>query len=175
MNTEAMVNGQIVEIVERKGGWTTIIDHTGTQRKVRNGQIQEMPSASKMTKEEVEKVEYNMEEALVEERGEEPKKATEKRESKRDLPEGWHTIGKTPFDLSKYMVNSEVRTASGRPSVDAGDRVATNLRGKGLDEVYEIAAQVLEESAASLQSRYEHLNPGMQRMNLGNRIRAAMK
>jgi len=175
MNTEAMVNGQIVEIVTRKGGWTTIIDQTGSLRKVRNGQIEELPSASKMTEEEVKKVEYSMEEALAEERGEEPTKAIKKRESKRDLPEGWHMIGKTPFDLSKYRTSTDIRTASGRPSIDVGDRAAALLRGKSLDEVYEIAGEVLEEAISDLRARYEHLNPGMQRMNLGNRIRATMK
>lgn len=175
MNTEAMVNGQIVEIVERKGGWTTIIDHTGTQRKVRNGQIQEMPNAGTMTQEQVEKVEkveYSMAEALAEEAA---TKVTEKNESTRDLPEGWHRIGRTKFDLSKYVTSPEIRTASGRPSIDVGDRAAALLRGKSLEEVYEIAGEVLQESISELQSRYEHLNPGMQRMCLGNRIRAVMK
>lgn len=80
----------------------------------------------------------------------------------------------------KYQVHEE-RTASGRKSQDSGDAVAAHLRGRDLEEVYTLAAHIMTAteaepvSAGELKLRYEHLNPGMQRMNLGNRIRAALK
>ena len=38
-----------------------------------------------------------------------------------------------------------------------------------------MTAEKLEVSKDSLVAKYEHLNVGMQRMNLGNRLRKAMK
>jgi len=80
----------------------------------------------------------------------------------------------------KYKVYEE-RTASGRKCQDSGDPVAAALRGKDLDEVYDLTARVLSQSGEDaigpqgLKEKYGHLNVGMQRMNLGNRIRRALK
>lgn len=168
---EAIYNESIVEIVTKKGGWSTIIDAKGNQKKVRNGELKPigewkqegakgMESATTAPSVE-EKTEYSLAEAMAEDAGE-----------IRKLPAGWHRIGKTEFDLSKYQSFRSVRTASGRPSIDVADQVATLLRGKSLEEVREIGAKVLQgETAESLRIKYEHLNPGMQRMNIGNRIR----
>lgn len=52
------------------------------------------------------------------------------------------------------------------------DEVAMSLQGLTLDEVYAIAAPALGSSEADLRAKYGHLNPGMQRMNLGNRMRS---
>lgn len=73
-------------------------------------------------------------------------------------------------DISKY---ERTKTASGNASLDSGDSVAKKLRGVELADVYKQAAKVLGEPIATLKSRYAHLNVGMQRMNLGNRIRGA--
>jgi colicin import membrane protein len=72
-------------------------------------------------------------------------------------------------------VSQDIRTASGRRAVDSDDAVARELRGMELADVYERAAQELDVSVASLHKLYDHLNAGMQRMNLGNRIRGAIK
>ena len=66
-------------------------------------------------------------------------------------------------------------SASGKKSKDNADEVATMLRGKTLDEVYEIAESWLIISADDLKARYAHLNAGQQRMNVGNRLRAYIK
>lgn len=85
------------------------------------------------------------------------------------------TLGKTvPADLSRYSVNKEVKTAGGHASVDIGDALATRLRGMALDAVYKEAAKTLKVSETDLRAKYLHLNPGMQRMNLGNRMRAEL-
>lgn len=72
-----------------------------------------------------------------------------------------------------YHKDTEHKTAGGHASVDCNDPTAEKLRGKDLDAVYAIAAKTLKEPEADLRKRYKHLNVGMQRMNLGNRIRAA--
>lgn len=66
-------------------------------------------------------------------------------------------------------------SASGKKSKDNADEVAIMLRGKTLDEVYEIAESWLIISADDLKARYAHLNAGQQRMNVGNRLRACIK
>ena len=65
--------------------------------------------------------------------------------------------------------------ASGRASVDNGDETAQLLRGKELDEVYIIASEITEMSISELKGLYQHLNPGHQRMCLGNRIRGILR
>jgi hypothetical protein len=58
---------------------------------------------------------------------------------------------------------------------DIGDQVAEALRGKDLEQAYKIAAKWLGAGVNELKSKYGHLNPGQQRMNLGNRMRRAKK
>jgi len=59
-----------------------------------------------------------------------------------------------------------------RPPAGAHDEVADALSGLTLDEMYEHAARGLGSTVEELRSRYGHLNKGMQRMNLGNRLRS---
>lgn len=66
------------------------------------------------------------------------------------------------------------KSASGSVSKHSGDIVATLLVGLTLAETYEIASECLDTEVSELQAKYEHLNEGMQRMNLGNRIRGAV-
>lgn len=75
-----------------------------------------------------------------------------------------------------YHRDKEKKTAGGNASIDNNDEVAKKLRGKPLDEVYAAAAKALapDETVNSLKARYKHLNEGMQRMNLGNRLRGAL-
>jgi len=73
-------------------------------------------------------------------------------------------------------------TASGGKSLHNDDIVARGLAGLNLDALYEIAAKFLAfplkvkgktvDTIANLADVYDSLNVGMQRMNLGNRIRA---
>lgn len=73
-----------------------------------------------------------------------------------------------------YHRTKEQKTASGNASVDCGDQVAAKLRGMDLTAVYSLAAKTLDITVKELQAKYGHLNTGMQRMNLGNRIRGAV-
>jgi hypothetical protein len=66
------------------------------------------------------------------------------------------------------------RTATGGKSMHNGDVVATGLAGRTLDQVYEMASEMLDTEESELREKYAHLNVGQQRMNLGNRIRGAV-
>lgn len=85
-------------------------------------------------------------------------------------------IGNRRYDCSRYIrkVGGKTNVSnSGNATMDNGDALAKTLRGLALEDVYAEAAKVLGESQAALKAKYAHLNPGMQRMNLGNRMRAA--
>lgn len=71
---------------------------------------------------------------------------------------------------AEYEVN---KGDDGRRLIDNGDDVAVQLRGMDLDDVYSTVAKALGCTEKELRERYQHLNPGMQRMNLGNRLRGA--
>ncbi len=62
-----------------------------------------------------------------------------------------------------------------KKSYDNGDEIAQFLRSRALIDVYVAAACLLREDVVLLRQRYAHLNPGQQRMNLGNRIRGAAR
>lgn len=81
-------------------------------------------------------------------------------------------VGGTEFDLSDYVA---VKSANGNSSLDSGDSVAKKLRGMDLEAVYKEYARVVgKDEAAAMRKRYANLNVGMQRMNLGNRMRAVL-
>lgn len=81
------------------------------------------------------------------------------------VPEGYR---------ERCVVDKENKTASGNVSVHCGDELAVFLRGKSLEQVFEIAARAFG-TGNGLKAKYAHLNVGQQRMNVGNRIRAAIK
>lgn len=76
-------------------------------------------------------------------------------------------------DLSHY-VKGAAKTASGNKTHDSGDEVAAKYRGLSIDLVYADAAKVLGVPVNELLNKYSKLNVGMQRMNLGNRVRAKL-
>ena len=71
--------------------------------------------------------------------------------------------------LPKYQA---YKRTDGKTSLDNGDGVASTLRNFALEAVYKVTAKEIGESVEALKAKYGHLNPGMQRMNLGNRLRA---
>lgn len=77
-------------------------------------------------------------------------------------------------DLEHYVIH-ESTTATGRRHLDIDDDVATKLREMDLSGIYKYAASVLEVTQKELLEKYQNLNPGMQRMNLGNRVRAVFR
>lgn len=77
----------------------------------------------------------------------------------------------------RYDCRSYVKTISpnGNFTMHNGDGVALQLDAKTLDEVYKTAAKALGVPESELRARYAHLNVGMQRMNLGNRMRGVAR
>jgi hypothetical protein len=69
-------------------------------------------------------------------------------------------------DKEKYV---STKSASGKKSQRRDDAVAEALDGLTVDGVYKVADKILEED---FRTKYGHLNVGMQRMNVGNRLRA---
>ncbi len=65
--------------------------------------------------------------------------------------------------------------ASGKKSLSNGDAVAKALEGINAQEVLLMAESLLGLPSGTLQAQYARLNPGQQRMNAGNRLRAAVK
>jgi hypothetical protein len=79
-----------------------------------------------------------------------------------------------PREVAKaYHRDTKKKTVNGNPSIDNNDKIAQRLRGQTLDTVYELCAKACEVTVKDLKAKYGHLNLGMQRMNLGNKIRAA--
>lgn len=74
--------------------------------------------------------------------------------------------------MQKY---ERVKLPNGHVSYDSGDEVAEMLRGKELDLVYDIVSEKLGVSVEELRQKYSNLNAGMQRMVLGNRLRAFLR
>lgn len=74
--------------------------------------------------------------------------------------------------VKKYI---ETKAASGKKSLDSGDDVAKALRGMELEEVYKEVGKKLGMTVRQLKLKYGRLNPGMQRMNLGNRMRKVLR
>ena len=71
-------------------------------------------------------------------------------------------------------VERKVRAKAGVK--DVGDPVAVKLRScKDLPATYKVASKYLRVPVTELVAKYEHLNPGGQRMNLGNRMRNQFK
>lgn len=67
-------------------------------------------------------------------------------------------------------------TATGNKSLSNGDDLATLLEGKSPKEICELADRFTpNKDGQPHMERYKKLNPGQQRMNAGNKLRAAWK
>jgi hypothetical protein len=68
----------------------------------------------------------------------------------------------------KYAKDNAVKTESGAASVSCGDNVAEALKGLNLAQLASVAQ---ENGLTDKWEGWSHLNPGMRRMNLGNKLR----
>lgn len=168
MSSSAIIKstGQKVSIISVNGGWTTIIDEMGSEFKVRNGALEQWmetvhnnliaESNFEVEKEECDDPDHNdVKEDFIDD-----KPAKNRIRHVKDATYN-------PENMRKLT------SSNGNLSYDCGDQLARRLEGKSLQEVYDIASAELGIPQADLMKKYEHLNAGMQRMNLGNRIRAA--
>jgi len=74
-------------------------------------------------------------------------------------------------DLEKY-VNGV--SGSGKKTKNCGDAIAEALDGFTVEEIRAVASKMTDTTQKDLEAKYEHLNVGMQIMNLRNRIRGAV-
>lgn len=100
-----------------------------------------------------------------------PKAKVVAKKAVRTEASGIRTIGGKAVNLDNY---EKVKAPGGGTSYHNGDAVAEKLNGKSLEDVYAFAAKTLKEDVKALQTKYKHLNVGMQRMSLGNRLRKVL-
>lgn len=183
-------SGAIVTFVSATGGWTTYLDSDGNVKKIRNSGIrdlteneQKMFGGKPAAVPKAPKVKANKPAAA-------PKPAKVQSVKRAAEEGGDHT---TPIaqklvqpDYGRY-VKHDTKSPSGRKALDIGDEAAAILRGQAIEDCYFIVAKNLAKAnngstdeaevatiEAELKDKYKHLNVGMQRMNLGNRLRKAM-
>lgn len=79
---------------------------------------------------------------------------------------------KSVIDSAKYAYQkSDDKTPGGRRCVDTNDRLAAAMRGLGVDDL----KKVFKENKLDWKDRWNELNPGMARMNVGNVLRGVIK
>ena len=175
MNTTQIAvlkSGAQYPMISRTGGWTTLQGPTGTL-KVRNGDVTELVPVSPAASEATAGIKAFIEAAVAKHAG--PKAAADKpaRAPREKMPIDQRKNGIVPAAyLPRYV---KTKLANGGSCLDNGDSVASHLRGLELGEVYELVADKLGCSEKELMAKYSHLNPGQQRMNLGNRLRGFYK
>lgn len=146
-------SGAQYPLLSKKGGWTTLQGPSSTLS-VRNGEIAKIVV--------VDAAKTPDTAAAIAERAPRTKMPIEQRRN-----------GIVPaVYLPRY---TKTKMADGSTHLDNGDVVAQQLRGKTLEEVYEVVADKLGCSEKELLARYGHQNPGQQRMCLGNRLRGFYK
>lgn len=152
--------GKQVEVLMINGGWATIMLN-GEQKKVRNSEISSVKSVDEAPK------------AKTAKAPKEPKAPKEKKPI--DINTRKNGVVDTLY-LPQYH-SAKVKMSDGtiKRALDCGDEVAAKLRAMTLNEVYAFAVKVCKTTDKSLRAKYENLNTGMQRMNLGNLIRKALR
>lgn len=89
--------------------------------------------------------------------------------AKKEVAETEGSDPKVKINRDRYTAT---KTASGAKSLNNGDEVAAVLDGLHVDELFKIGTDILGEDFAE---KYAKLNVGMQRMNMGNRLRAKVR
>jgi hypothetical protein len=153
--------GQQVEIIAKNGGWTTarVIGNT-KHIKLRNGELSGHTVVdAPITRAYIAKADQS-------------DKAPR---AKLPIEERKNGVVYSGY-LPQYQAYSTV-TKSGdvKRSIDKGDAVALALRPMTLDQVVAHVSKATGISQVGLRERFGHLNVGMQRMNLGNMLRKALK
>jgi hypothetical protein len=158
--------GEQVEIVAVNGGWTTV--HTlgadTREMKVRNGALSKHTTVS----DEVQRA-YTATIAKT------TVAATRPVATRKPIEERLNGVVYAGY-LPQYSAYTTVRAdGTKKRSIDKGDEVAQTLRTMELHSVYKLVARTMSVSSTNLHERFCHLNPGMQRMNLGNMLRRALR
>ena len=168
-----------VEIVAVNGGWTTV--HTlgadTREMKVRNGALSGHTTLSNQAAQLATAKAEDARTVRSYDKNGGPvtalKKAKEAKEprAKKPVEERLNGVVYAGYLPQYETYQTALRDGTTRRSIDKGDAVALQLRGMTLIEVYKFVAAQTGLGLKDLTARFEHLNPGMQRMNLGNMIR----
>ena len=170
-------DGSVVEVAAVNGGWTTYITKDGIQKKCRNGDIKAKDDDASARS----PAPRTGKEIADEENWDRTAGRNQEIDGDLDAEEADEEVRKRLInpDYGKYTTHEGHLTQSGRKVIDRDDDVAAEIRDMDLDKLYgHVAAKMVsagdvEVTADSLMERYQHLNRGMQRMNLGNRLRGA--
>jgi hypothetical protein len=193
MNTAIITTtGERVEIVAVNGGWTTVqtMDAATREFKVRNGALSDHVTLSGMTaglamtkaelarsyNDEIVRI-YNADGTGPVAKVKAAKVAKEPKAPRAKMDPSERKNGAVdPLYLPQYTTYSAVRADGTKiRSIDKGDAIAVMLRGQELVKTYADVAAATGVSVIELRERFNHLNPGMQRMNLGNMLRRATR
>lgn len=159
--------GEQVEIVAVNGGWTTVhtLDANTREMKVRNGALSRHTTLSDTAA----SLAISRAQAKV------ATKAPAAPRAKKPVEERLNGVVYAGYLPQYEAYTATLKDGTVRRSIDKGDAVATQLRGQDLATTYKDAAAATGLGVKDLKARFEHLNPGMQRMNLGNMIRRALR
>lgn len=176
--------GERVEIVAVNGGWTTVqtMDAATREFKVRNGALSGHAALSGMTAElAMQKAEvvrtYNADGTGPVAKIKAAKAAAAPKAPRAKMDPSERKNGAVdPLYLPQYTTyTAELADGTKKRSIDKGDTVALALRRLDLTAVYTTVASATGTAIVELRERFAHLNPGMQRMNLGNMLRRATR
>jgi hypothetical protein len=151
--------GKAVQILTVSRGWVRIRQHDKKEVSVRSTEVTDVHEAA----------------ALPVAKAKAPKEPKAKKEI--DINNRKNGVVDSLY-LPQYIGNRVTRSdGTLKRALDCGDEVAAKLRAMTIEEVYAFAARVLKVSdgGKALKAKYEGLNVGMQRMNLGNSIRKALR
>lgn len=153
----AYYKDEIVRVLvsNKDRGWSYVEFPSGMQRNVRTKELIEI-------KDPVQTV--TLQEALQEELA--------MSENTPAMTSGNRSVKNSTYNVSKYV---RTKSSSGNMTLHNGDNVAEQLVGLNIEQVYDHVSRVMEVDINELKDKYAHLNVGMQRMNLGNRLRAYYK
>lgn len=144
-------DSQEVTILETKDrGWSYVQFADGMERNVRTNELE-------VIEEEIQEFTYEQALAL---------------EESFELTPGLRTCGNTQYDPNRYV---KTKSLNGNYTLNNGDLIAREWAALTLEEIYDVSSIALGENVEVLKAKYNHLNVGMQRMCLGNRVRAASK
>lgn len=170
MSKRVIKNGvDLGEFVSKSGAWVTYISDDGRTLKARGASVQGEQTNTNQ-------------ESNVATKTKAKTKSKGKAKAKAKSTNGEVAVRKCKdATFQRFETYVRHKTPNGTFSYDNGDKVASTLRDLTLDEVYkEVAKATREEGVtiadqeATLRKRYGKLNAGMQRMNLGNRLRAVL-
>lgn len=156
-----------VEIIAVNGGWTTVRAIGNTKHtKMRNGALSGHTTVdAPITRAYIKAAE-----------GQATKVAAKPAVSAEAVQEGRKNGVVFAGYLPQYEAYKALTTEGvTKRSIDKGDNVAVLLRPLVLGDVYDTVSSATGTSVADLFHRFGHLNPGMQRMNLGNMFRRALR